>query len=144
MNETASRVGALEARAAQTRARLAHTLDELDERKGRLIQAAKTVSKPPTSIIVGAVVGVAATAFIVQRLRARRRRSSFRGLLEARTRPEQGIVARGLQSAGLSLLKLLAQRLGARGVERLLGRADGLPLVPQPLTAASCTSTANL
>ena len=144
MTENASRVGALEDQAAQTRARLAHTLDEIDERKGRLIQAAKSVSRPPTSIIVGAVVGVAATAFIVQRLRARRRRSSFRGLLEAHTRPQQGIVSRGLQSAGISLIKLLAQRLGARGVERLLGRGDGLPLVPRPLTAASCTSAARI
>jgi len=144
MTETASRVSALEARAAQTRARLAHTLDELDERKSRLLQAVKTVSTPPTSIIVGAVVGVAAAAFIVQRLRARRRRSSLRGLLEAHARPQQGLLARGLQSAGLSLLELLARRLGARGVDHLLGRGDGLPFVPQPLTAASCTSAASI
>jgi hypothetical protein len=133
MNETTDRVGALEDRAAQTRERLAHTLDEIGERKGRLIQAARTVSKSPTSVVVAAVVGVAATAFLVQRLRERRRRSSFRGLREAPTRQEKGILAQELQSAALSLFKLFVQRMGARGIARLLGRTDGPVLAEGPL-----------
>jgi hypothetical protein len=127
MNEQTDRSGTLEDRAARARVRLEHSLDELDERKDRLIEAAKSLSRPPASIIVGAAVGLAATAFIVQRVRARRRRSSFRGLLEARTPQEKSFFVQGLQNAGLSLLTLLVQRLGTRGVDRLLGQADGLP-----------------
>ncbi|MEY4550214.1 MAG: hypothetical protein RL685_6409 [Pseudomonadota bacterium] len=127
MNEQANRSGALEERAARARLRLEHSLDELDERKERLVEAAKGLTKPPASIIVGAAVGLAATAFIVQRVRARRRRTSFRGLLETRTEREKSFLVQGLQNAGLSLLTLFIQRLGARGVDRLLGQADGLP-----------------
>jgi hypothetical protein len=127
MNENASRSGALEDRATRARVRLEHSLDELDERKDRLVEAAKSLSKPPVSIIVGAAIGLVGTAFIVQRVRARRRRASFRGLLEMRAQREKGFLVQGLQNAGLSLLTLFVQRLGARGVDHLLGQANGLP-----------------
>jgi hypothetical protein len=127
MNEQTNRAEDLEDRAARARVRLEHTLDELDERKDRLMEAAKGLTRPPASIIVGAAVGLAATAFIVQRVRARRRRSSLRGLLEARSPRETSFFVQGLQNAGLSLLTLFVQRLGTRGVDRLLGQADGLP-----------------
>ena len=127
MNEEANWSGTLEERAARARVKLEHSLGELDERKDRLVDAAKSLSKPPTSVIVGAAVGLVATAFIVQRVRARRRRTSFRGLLEARTQREKSFLVQGLQNAGLSLLTLFIQRLGTRGVDRLLGQANGLP-----------------
>src|SRR5262245_2544658 len=127
MNEQSNRSAALEDRAARARVRLEQTLDEIDERKDRLIDAAKSLSKPPTSVIVGAAVGLAATAFVVTRLRARSRRRSFRGLLEARSQGERSFLVQGLQNAGLSLLTLFVQRLGARGVEHLLGQGDGMP-----------------
>lgn len=129
MNEKANWSDTLEERAARARVKLEHSLDELDERKDRLVDAAKSLSRPPTSVIVGAAVGLAATAFIVQRVRARRRRTSFRGLLDDRTQREKSFLVQGLQNAGLSLLTLFIQRLGARGVDRLLGQADGLPHV---------------
>ena len=131
MNEDAVRTGALEDRAARARARLEHTLELIQQRKDRWADTAKAISRPPTSIVIGAVVGVAATAFIVQRRRARRRRSSFRALWQDPTPPQKGIVAQGLQDAGLSLLKLLAQRLATRGVAHLLSKAESLPLQNQ-------------
>jgi len=131
MNEEAIRAGALEDRAARARARLEHTLALIQQRKDRWADTAKAISRPPTSVVIGAVVGVAATAFIVQRRRARRRRTSFRALWQERTPPQKGLVAQSLQNAGLSLLKLLAQRLASRGVAHLLARADALSLQNQ-------------
>ncbi len=127
MNEQTNRSGILEDRAERARVRLEHGLDELEQRKDRLIEAAKSLSKPPASIIVGAAVGLVATAIIVRQVRARRRRSSLRGLLESRVHQDKSFVTQGLQNAGLSLLTLLVQRLGTRGVDHFLGQGDGYP-----------------
>jgi hypothetical protein len=121
MSTENERVDELTRAAARARARLEKDLDELNQRGHRLVNTAKTIAKPPTSVILAAAIGVAATALILQQLRSRRRRPKLRKPTKAR--PDRSSLRLGLQSVATALLSLLVKRLGTRGIDRWLSQA---------------------
>ena len=129
MSETNGHREQLEQRAAEVRSRLEQRLHALDERGEQVVEAAKTVTRPPASVLILAAAGIAATWFIVRRVRARRsRRLSLADLLQPATPPPQkSLILQGLEKSAASLLAVAVQRLGQRGLDQLLADAHGEP-----------------
>ena len=97
----------LERRAAEVRSELERRLDVIEERRQHLIEAARTVSRPPTSVIVLGACGAAAALLIARRARASRRPASLSGLLtELR---QKSFVVRGLERAAVSLIAVVVR-----------------------------------
>jgi hypothetical protein len=114
----------LEQRAREVRTRIERRLDVIDERRQRWVEVARTATRPPTSVVLAAVCGVAATALIVYRVRSRRREPSWAQLLRGQPeRQSSGWIAQSLKSAALSLLTMTLKRVGTEGLERLQARA---------------------
>jgi hypothetical protein len=121
-----------ERRAAEVRARFAPGADpvlradprieELDEQHPG--GSMRVLTPAPRSLIIAAVTVFAAVTFFALRSRGRRGPSFF-----GRRTPssaEKSLLMRGLEKGGLSLIALAVQRLGARGLDHLLG-AEALP-----------------
>jgi hypothetical protein len=106
----------------------------LDERyPGAIVRA---LTPAPRSLIIAAATVFAAATFFALRSRGRRRSSIF-----GRRTPssaEKGLLLRGLEKGGLSLIALAVQRLGTRGLDHWLG-AEALPepAVPERKTHAA-------
>jgi hypothetical protein len=114
----------LELRADEARLRLQDRLVRLDERRRRIVAKARAAVQPPTTLLVAAAVGLAAVLLVTQRVRARRREHSgwalLRRLLAPARPPEKGVVERGLERAGRSLVALGAQRIARQGLDTWL------------------------
>jgi hypothetical protein len=123
----------LERKANELRANLDRHLDELHERRERLVDTARSFTRPPLSLLLGAAAALAVGVVVVQQVRARRR-PSLRALL-GRGLPlrEKGLLRRGLEKGGLSLVALAVQRFGQRGLDRWLPEASE----PEPMELAA-------
>jgi hypothetical protein len=120
----------LERKANELRANLDRHLDELHERRERLVDTARSFTRPPLSLLLGAAAALAVGVVVLQQVRARRRPVSLRALLGAgHLQREKGLLRRGLEKGGLSLVALAVQRLGQRGLDRWLPEAPE----PEPL-----------
>lgn len=124
MNDSEEPRQLLELRADQTRERLQDRLTRLNERRLRVVEHARAAMHPPTTLIVAAAIGLAAVVLLTRRMRARRRERSLLArlgrLLTPPRVPEKGIVVRGLERAGTSLVALGAQRLARQGLDNWL------------------------
>src|SRR3569832_1320588 len=116
-------------RAAEVRSRLEQRLHALDERGEHVVEVARAATRPPASIAILAVAGIAATWFIVRRVRARRapklRQADL--LQPAAPPPQKSLILHGLESAAASLLTVAVKCLGERGRDQLLASPDGEP-----------------
>lgn len=136
MNGTERRA-ILEQRAEVVRSRLERRLDELDERRDHLVSLARKATEPPINVILIGAASLVGVAFLVHRLR--RPSPSWRTRAATRVAPvqkQESFVSKALKGAALSLVATLAQRLGTRGIDRLLPEVAGaprhLPEVPRP------------
>jgi hypothetical protein len=124
MNDSDEPRRLLELRAAEVRGRLEDRIDRLNERGHRMVATARAAVRPPTTVILAAAVGLAAVLLIARRVRARRRQqtvlSRLGRLLEPERGREKGVVVRGLERAGTSLIALGAQRLARQGLDAWL------------------------
>lgn len=123
MSERNGRRELLEHRAEEVRARLAQRLSLIDERRHRFADVARAATRPPLSFVLLAAAGIAATLFIVQRMRARRTRSRDLSQLLRGPAREKSFLVQGLERAATSLVAGAAQRIGRRGLDRLLAEA---------------------
>ena len=78
----------------------------------------------PMTILFAAAAGAAVSALIVQRVRSGRWPRLPMPSLAALLPPQKSMLRRGVESAGMSLLTLGVQRLGARAYERLLPEVE--------------------
>lgn len=119
----------LEQRAADVRSRLEQRLHALDERGEQAVELARAATRPPASIAILAVAGIAATWFIVRRVRARRAPKLRLGDLfqPAAPPPQRSLILHGLESAAASLLTVAVKRLGQRGLDQLLAEPGDEP-----------------
>jgi hypothetical protein len=126
----------LEQRAAEVRSRLEQRLHALDERGEHVVEMARAVTRPPASVLILAAAGIAATWFIVKRVRARRApRLRLADLfLPAAPPPQKSLIVQGLEKTAASLLTVAVQRLGRRGLDQLLAEPSGEP-PPEPQRA---------
>jgi len=129
MSETNGHREHLEQRAAEVRSRLEQSLHALDERGEQVVDLARGATRPPASVVILAVAGIAATWFIVKRVRARRSpRLSFADLfLPAIPPPQKSLILQGLEKTAASLLTVAVQRLGRRGLDQLLSEPASDP-----------------
>ena len=113
--------GELEQRAEAVRSRLERRLDELDERRDRVMQVARAAARPPLNVVLLGTASVVGVELFVHQLRRRpsaRQRVGSRLLNVPAQRPS--FLRRAIEGAALSFVTLLAQRLSARGLERFL------------------------
>ena len=124
----------LEQRAAEVRSRLEQRLHALDERGEHVVDVARAAMRPPASIAILAVAGIAATWFIVRRVRARRApKLRLSDLFQpAAPPPQKSLILHGLESAAASLVTVAVKRLGQRGLDQLLAEPGHEPLPEQP------------
>jgi hypothetical protein len=124
----------LEQRAAEVRSRLEQRLHTLDERGEHVVEVARAATRPPASIVILAAAGIAATWFIVKRVRARRApRLSLADLfVPAQPPPQKSLIVQGLEKTAASLLTVAVQRLGRRGLDQLLAEPSSEPSPEQP------------
>lgn len=110
----------LEQRAAEVRSRLEQRLHALDERGEQVVELARAATRPPASIAILAVAGIAATWFIVRRVRARRApKLRLSDLFQpAAPPPQRSLILQGLESAAASLVTVAVKRLGQRGLDQ--------------------------
>ncbi len=112
---------ALEQQAEAVRSRLERRLDELDERRDRIVEVARMASRPPASVVLIGAASAIGVALLIHQLR---KRPSTRRRVGARVfdvpAQQDGFVVKALKGAALSFIATLAQRLSARGVDRLL------------------------
>ena len=133
MSEGNGRRQHLEACATELRSALSRRLDVIDQRRQRVTEVAREIAGP-VKVIAAVTLVVAAGAIIVGRLRARRSpqhvMSQWLGAPPAR----KSFWVRGLERAAVSLVAVTAQRLGARGLDQLLGADPPRPAlaVPRP------------
>jgi hypothetical protein len=118
----------LEQRAAEVRARLEQRLELIDERRHHLAAVARSAARPPLSWLLLAAAGIAATLFVVHRVRSGRARAPR---YSNGVRPEKGVLRQGLERAATSLVAVAAQRLGRQGLDRLLAEPAGGPSQPR-------------
>jgi hypothetical protein len=127
----------LEQRAEAVRSRLEHRLDALDERREHLMDLAKKATHPPVSIVLIGAAAVVGAVVVVQQLRQRRPSRGQRfgaALLGVPARKPESFLAQAFKRAALALVASLVQRVGTRGLDRLLPEAPApaLPEVPRP------------
>ncbi len=114
----------LEQRAEAVRSRLGRNLEVLDERRERFASVARAAAKSPLTVVLIGAAGLTATVLIARRMR--RRPSGLERILNglasaAPPRPRRdGLLVDVLKRAALSLVVGTVQRLGTRGVDRLL------------------------
>jgi hypothetical protein len=118
----------LEQRADAARSRLERNLEVLDERRERFTSVARAAARSPLTVVLIGAVGLTATVLIARRMR---RRPSvleriFRELAASAPPPprEDGLLAKALKRAAVSLVVGTVQRLGTRGVDRWLADPD--------------------
>ncbi len=123
----------LEQRAAEVRSRLEERLHALDERGEHAVDLARAAARPPASIAILAVAGIAATWFIVRRVRAHRApKLRLADLFQpAAPPPQKSLILHGLESAAASLLTVAVKRLGQRGLDQLLAEPGHEPPLEQ-------------
>src|SRR5690348_7609559 len=123
----------LEQRAAEVRSRLEQRLHALDERGEQAVDLARAATRPPASIAILAVAGLAATWFIVRRVRARRApKLRLSDLFQPAAPPRQkSMILHGLESAAASLVTVAVKRLGQRGLDQLLAEHGSEPVPEQ-------------
>lgn len=127
----------LEQRAEAVRARLERRLDALDDRRDRVVELAKKAAHPPVSIALLGTAAVLGAAFVAYRIH---KRSSHPPRLAASwlgappPPPTKGFLMRSLESGALALVATLVQRVGTRGLDRLLPEElpRRLEQVPRP------------
>ena len=129
MSETNGHREQLEHRAAEVRSRLEQRLHALDERREQVVEIARAAARPPASIAILAVAGIAATWFIVRRVRAHRApKLRLSDLFQpAAPPPRKSLILQGLESAAASLVTVAVKRLGQRGLDQLLATPAGDP-----------------
>jgi hypothetical protein len=124
----------LEQHAEAVRARLERRLDALDERREHLVQLAKKVSRPPASVVLLGAVAAVGALLVARQLR---RRQPSRGqrfgaaLLGVPPQRPDSFLAKAFKRAALSLVATVVQRVGTRGLDRLLPEGPRAPL-PEP------------
>ena len=117
--------GELEQRAEAVRSRLERRLDELDDRRDRVMQVARAAARPPLNVVLIGTASVVGVALFVHQLRQRpsaRQRVGSRLLNVPAQRPS--FLRRAIEGAARSFVTLLAQRLSARGLDRFLPAAQ--------------------
>lgn len=125
----------LEQQAEAVRARLERRLDALDERRDRILDIARQATRPPISVIVLGTVSVVGIALLVHQLRKPRRRSISSLLAAAQSEKPKGLLSKAFERAALSFVATFAQRVGTRGLDRLLTEGPSEPHhleVPRP------------
>lgn len=120
----------LEQRAEAVRSRLEERLGALDERRDRMVDIAKKVTKPPVGIVLLGLAGVAGTALLVRRISSRRPgvTEQWRRAMVANAPRRDGFLARALKRAALAVVATAVQRLSTRGLDQLL--AEPAPHAP--------------
>ena len=123
----------LEQHAEAVRARLERRLDALDERREHLVQLAKKLSRPPVSVVLLATAAAVGTLLVAQQLRRRPSRSKRFGaaLLGVPPQRPDSFLVKAFKRAALSLVATVVQRVGTRGLDRLLPE-NPRPLLPEP------------
>jgi hypothetical protein len=123
----------LEQRAAEVRSRLEQRLHALDESAEQVVDVARAATRPPASIAILAVAGIAATWFIVRRVRAHRApRLRLSDLFQpAPPPPRRSLIWQGLETAAASLVTVAVKRLGQRGLDQLLADAPADDVSPE-------------
>lgn len=127
----------LEQRAEAVRTRLERRLDALDERRDHLVALAKKAARPPVSVILIGAASVAGALFVAQQLRKQGPTRSQRlgaALFGVPARKPESFLAKAFKRAALAFVATLVQRVGTRGLDRLLPEAaePRLPEVPRP------------
>jgi hypothetical protein len=123
----------LEQRADAVRSRLEDRLEALDERRDLMVHMARAATRPPISVILLGVAGAAATVLVVRGIRRRRPtavqrwHSAFQASAPSNLDGD-GFFMSALKRAALGFIAAAVQRVGTRGLERLL--ADAEPAVP--------------
>lgn len=126
----------LEQHAEAVRTRLERRLDALDERRDHLVALAKKAMRPPVSVILIGAASVAGVVIVAQQLRKGPSRSQrLNALFGAPARKPESFLSKAFKRAALALVATLVQRVGTRGLDRLLPEAPEpttLPEVPRP------------
>jgi hypothetical protein len=127
----------LEQRAEAVRSRLERRLDELDERRDRVLAFAQRATKPPVNVILIGTASLVGVAYLIHRLRqGPSRRSRRSAWMAPPPRRRDGFLTKALKRAALSFVATLAQRLSTRGLDQLLPETPAeprrIPEVPRP------------
>lgn len=125
----------LERRAAVVRERLEARLQLLEQRRDGLVQRVRTLTTPPVSIALVAVVGVCALAWFALRVRRARPRGISGLVLRAAPPKRSSGLGKMLQKALLSAGIAMLRRAGTRSFDRWLaaGPHRALPASPTPM-----------
>jgi len=137
MNGAGERRGLLEQRAEAVRTRLERRLDALDDRRDRVVELAKKAAHPPVSIALlgtAALLGAAVVAYQVHKRSSHPPRLAANWLGAPPPPPTKGFLMRAFESGALALVATLVQRVGTRGLDRLLPEElpRRLDQVPRP------------
>lgn len=127
----------LEQRAEAVRSRLEERLEALDERRDRMVDIAKKMTRPPVAIVLLGLAGVAGTALLVRSLSSRRPSvtQEWRNALVTGASRRDGFLAKALKRAALSVIATAVQRLSTRGLDQLLaepGARAPVATIPRP------------
>jgi hypothetical protein len=127
----------LEQRAEAVRTRLERRLDALDERRDHLVALARKAARPPVSVILIGAASAVGVLIVAQQLRKGRPNRSQRlgaAVFGVPARKPESFLAKAFKRAALALLATAVQRVGTRGLDRLLPEPlpPTLPEVPRP------------
>ncbi len=115
----------LVAQAEQTRARLFHTLDMLDQRRQAMVHAgeqAKDLAAPVGLGVAGMLLVVLTATVVAQRRAIKRARADWRRILVQKLMPEpppRSFLAEASHRAGVALVLLAATEIGKRVLKSL-------------------------
>jgi hypothetical protein len=128
----------LEQRAEAARTRLQRRLEALDERRDHLVALAKKATRPPVSVILIGAASAVGVLIVAQQLRKGRPSRSQRlgaAVFGVPARRPDSFLAKAFKRAALALVATVVQRVGTRGLDRLLPEeapVPKLPVVPRP------------
>lgn len=115
----------LEQRAEAVRSSLERRLDALDERRDQVLDLAQRITRPPVVAVLIGAASLVGVALVVRRREKRpgRRQRFGAAVLGVPARQPKGFFAKAFERAALSLVATLVQRVGTRGLDRLLPEA---------------------
>lgn len=127
----------LEQHAEAVRTRLERRLDALDERRDHLVALVKKAARPPVSVILLGAASAVAAVVVVQQLRKGRPSRGQRlgaAMFGVPARKPESFLAKAFKRAALALVATVVQRVGSRGLDRLLPEEPSpkRPEVPRP------------